>query len=125
MASVHPIRPPRPEPVELHACAMDNLRYIRRAMERAGAFTAVPGLGGVAMGITAFGAALIAARQQKVWAWLAVWLAEAVVAMIIGALASARKSHRANMPLLSGPGKKFLLGFLPPLAVGALLTVAL
>src|ERR1700687_5754708 len=51
---------PRPEPVEIHARAMDNLRYIRRTIERAGSFTAVPGLGGVLMGSTALAAAFIA-----------------------------------------------------------------
>ena len=30
---------PRPEPVQLHEHAMDNLRYIRRTLERAGEFT--------------------------------------------------------------------------------------
>ena len=39
---------------------MDNLRYIRRTIERAGSFTAVPGLGGVLMGSTALAAAWIA-----------------------------------------------------------------
>src|SRR3974390_2572583 len=49
---------PRPRPVELHSRAMDNLRYIRQTMERAGSFTAVPGKGGVLMG----GSALAGAR---------------------------------------------------------------
>src|ERR1035441_7546309 len=51
---------PGPKPLELQAHAMDNLRYIRRTLERAGEFTAVPGLGGVLMGSTALAAALIA-----------------------------------------------------------------
>ena len=34
---------PRPQPVELHEHAMDNLQYIRQTLERAGSFTAVPG----------------------------------------------------------------------------------
>jgi len=33
---------PRPQPLELQAHAMDNLRYIRQTIERAGSFTAVP-----------------------------------------------------------------------------------
>ena len=49
---VQPLRP-EPEPVPIHAHAIDNLRYIRETMERAGAFTTVPGWGGVAMGLTA------------------------------------------------------------------------
>jgi hypothetical protein len=125
MASVQPIRPLRPEPVEMHAHAMDNLRYIRNAMERAGSFTAVPGAGGVVMGCTALIAALLAAGQNHNLAWLAIWLVEALLAMTIGAMASAWKSRQAHMPLLSGPGRKFLLGFVPPLAVGALLSAAL
>ena len=39
-----------PEPI--HAHAMDNIRFIRDAMSRATEFTAVPGWGGVAMGVT-------------------------------------------------------------------------
>ena len=51
---------PRPEPVELHAHAMENLRYIRRTLEQAGSFTAVPGIGGMLMGSTALAAAWMA-----------------------------------------------------------------
>ncbi len=125
MALVRPIRQPRPEPVAMHAHAIDNLQYIRSAMERAGAFTAVPGVGGIALGCTALAVAALARRMWNGDAWLAAWLGEAVVACLIGVAAAARKSHNAGMPLLSGPGRKFLLGFAPPLLAGALLTLVL
>ena len=55
MASVQPIRAAHPEPVSLQSHAMDNLKFIRETMERAGSFTAVPGWGGFAMGVSALG----------------------------------------------------------------------
>lgn len=119
---------PRPEALESPALserAMDNLRYIRGTMEEAGVFTAVPGWGGVAMGVTALGAAAIAARQPTDRAWLATWLAEAALACAIAAWALVRKSRAVSAPLLSGPGRKFALAFAPPIVVGALLTAAL
>lgn len=125
MASVHPIRAARREPAALHAHAMDNLRFIRETMERAAAFTAVPGAGGIAIGCTALGAAALAARASSPAGWLAIWLGEGVLAGIIGLAGTALKSRRVHMPMLSGPGRKFLLGLAPPLFVGALLTLAL
>ncbi len=112
---------PRP----LHYRAMDNLRFIRQTMERAGAFTAVPGWGQVAVGATALVAAVLAARQPSVELWLVTWLAEAVVALAIGGWTLARKAHAVNDPILSGPGRRFGLSFLPPMLVGGLLTVVL
>lgn len=109
----------------MHAHALDNLQYIRSAMERAGAFTAVPGVGGIALGCTALGVAAVARRPWNADSWLAIWLGEAVLAGLIGVSAAARKSRKVNVPLLSGPGRKFLLGFAPPLLTGALLTVVL
>jgi hypothetical protein len=94
-------------------------------MERAAEFTALPGWGGVAMGITALVAAFVASRQATPRAWLAVWLVEAFVAVAIAAPAAATKAHRANSALFSGPGRKFLLSFAPPIVVGGLLTFAL
>ena len=87
---------PRPEPVELHDHAMDNLRYIRQTIERAGSFTAVPGIGGMLMGSTALAAAWLASQQAGADGWLAVWIGEALVAMLIGIVGAALKSRRAQ-----------------------------
>jgi hypothetical protein len=125
MASVSPLRSPKRQPIPIDARAADHLRYIRETMERAAEFTAVPGWGGVAMGITALAAAFFASRQTTPRAWLAVWLVEAFVAVSIAAPAAATKAHRANSRLFSGPGRKFLLSFAPPIVVGGLLTFVL
>jgi hypothetical protein len=125
MATVSPLRSPKRQPIPIDARAADHLRYIRETMERAAEFTAVPGWGGIAMGITALAAAFFASRQTTPRAWLAVWLVEAFVAVSIAAPAAATKAHRANSRLFSGPGRKFLLSFAPPIVVGGLLTFAL
>jgi len=125
MPSTGPLRSPRREPIPIDARAADHLRYIRETMAGAAEFTAVPGWGGVAMGITALAAAFLAERQSAPRTWLAVWLIEAFVAVTIAASAAATKAHRANSELFSGPGRKFLFSFAPPIIVGGLLTVAL
>jgi len=125
MATAGPLHSPPREPIPIDARAADHLRYIRETMERAAEFTAVPGWGGVAMGVTALMAALAASRQITPRAWLAVWLIEAFVAVAIAAPAAATKAHRANSALFSGPGRKFVLSFAPPIVVGGLLTFAL
>jgi hypothetical protein len=125
MALGSALRSPKREPIPIDARAADHLRYIRETMERAGEFTAVPGWGGVAMGLTAIAAAFVAAHQSSPRAWLTVWLLEAFVAVAIAAATAATKAHRANAALFSGPGRKFLLSFAPPIIVGGLLTFAL
>jgi hypothetical protein len=125
MASAGPLRSPQSEPIPIDARAADHLRYIRETMENAREFTAVPGWGGVAIGVTALVAAALASRQQAPRPWLEIWLVEALVAIAIAAPAAATKAHRANSALFSGPGRKFLLSFAPPLFVGAFLTYAL
>ncbi len=127
MATVHPLRTPgdEEESFALHARAMDNLRFIRETMERAGSFTAVSGWGMVVVGVTAMAAAWVASRQNAPEAWLAVWWAEALFSLGIGGWSTARKAKAAKMPLLSGPGRKFALSLAPPLVAGALLTAFL
>ena len=109
----------------MQARAMDNLRYIRGIMERAGTFTAVSGWGQVVIGLTAIAAALIAVRQTLPWAWVATWLGECGIAAGIAVASMAIKSHAANMPLISGPMRKLILSFSPPVLVGAVLTAVL
>jgi hypothetical protein len=123
MAEVHPIRPPSPEePLELHARAMDNLRYIRETMERAGSFTAVSGWGLVVTGALGLGAGWLASTMRTPLGWLQVWIGAAVLAAALGVGSTAWKARAARMPLLSGPGRKFMLSLAPPLAAGAVLT---
>ena len=125
MAPGNPARPRAQEPIALDDRARDNLRFIRETMERAGSFTAVPGWGGVAMGITALGAAAVATRQSSPMAWLATWAAEALLAVGIAGWTSLGKARAAGMPLLSGPGRKVVFSFSPPMLVGAVLTIVL
>ena len=102
-----------------------DLRFIRETMERSQNFTAVPGWGQVILGATALIAAPIAARQSTPFAWVAVWLIEAGLAASISSIAMNFKSQRLGVPLVSGPARKFALGFLPPLAAGAVVTAVL
>ena len=125
MPSAQPIRHPTEEPVGLHNRAMDNLRFIRETMERAGAFTAVPGWGGCIIGATAIAAAFVAALQSTVDLWLITWLMEGMLAIGIGALAMKEKAEASGEPLFTPPARRFALSFAPPLLVGALLTVVL
>ncbi len=122
MPALSPIPRP-PEPSGLHTRAMDNLRFIRETMERAGSFTAVPGWGIFVVGLTALGASLAAPGSQG--GWLAVWMSEAVLALIVAGVATIRKARILRIPLMDAPAKRFALSFAPPMLAGALLTVVL
>lgn len=115
----------RADPVALDDHARDNIRFIRETMERATSFTAVPGWGGIAMGITAIGAAVIASRQTSSLAWLLTWICEAAMAVAIAVWTTYSKAREAGTALLSGPGRRFVYSFAPPLLVGVLLTLLL
>lgn len=118
---------PRParasaDPIPLHDRALEDLTFIRDTMARAGTVTSVPGWGGVAMGATALIASWIASRQAASAEWLAVWLAEAVLALGIGGVAMVRKADATRTPLFTRAGKLFVRSFVPPVLAGAVLT---
>jgi len=103
---------------------MEDLRFIRQTMENAGSFTAVPGWGGVAMGATALVTALLAPRPASAKGWMITWFAAALLAFALGALAIYGKARRAGTPVLTQPGRKFLLSLFPPLLAGAVISCA-
>ena len=111
---------PVPEPI--HAHAAENLRFIREAMERASAFTAVPGRGGMLMGASAIVAAVISGPPDDTVRWVMVWFADATVAAAIGLTAMSIKARRSGAPLSSAPAYRFALAFVPPLVAGMVLT---
>ena len=113
----------RPAPVSYHA--MDDLRFIRETMESAASFTAVPGWGGVMMGTTALAAAVVAALRPQVGWWVGVWGLEALCAFAVGASATFWKARKAQTPLFSRPGRKFVLGLSPPMLAAAVLSIVI
>lgn len=112
------------EPIPIDSRAADNLRFIRDTMERAASFTAVPGWGGVVIGLTAVATGIIALRMPAPQQFLA-WLVEGVLALTIGCIAVRMKSRRLALSLSSRPAQRALLSFVPPLLAGAVLTAIL
>lgn len=130
MAPSQPVRPSdtdtSPVPArDLHSHAMDNIQFIRRTMESAGSFTAISGTGQIAIGLTALVASALALRQTTPARWLGVWLIEAVLASAIGTWGIRRKARATGVSLNTGPTRKFVICFAPPLLAGAVLTPAL
>lgn len=129
MASVHPIRPDDRPPLALHDRAMDNLRYIRETMERAGSFTALSGGGFVAVGVLAVLTAVLSAVSAPLPArgdlWVLTWLGAALLSAAVAFATTHRKARRVGIPMLRGPGRRLALGFTPPMAAGAVLTLVL
>jgi hypothetical protein len=126
MASVHPLKSePEETSPALSDRAIDNLRFIRETMERAGTFTAISGWGIAGVGVLGLGAtALAGANGSRGW-WVATWVVTAALGASLSLWATARKAHRSGLSMVSGPAQKLALAFAPAMVVGALLTTAL
>ena len=126
MATVRPLRPDvADKDPALSDRALDNLRFIRDTMERAGTFTAISGWGIAAVGVVAMVAALVARARPTVEWRIGTWLTTAVVCIALSLAATARKARRTDLSMVSGPAQKLALAFSPAMVVGALLTAAL
>ena len=111
MAVVHNLRPTEIKHVPIQSHAIDNLRYIRETMERAGSFTAVPGWGGVVIGVTALIAGVFAALETSHMRALEIWAGEAAIGVLIGLASMHFKSRRYEGSLSSPAARKFALSF--------------
>lgn len=112
------------DPAPIHEHALRNLRYIRETMERAGAFTSIPGWGGVLIGISATITAIVTDTKEGK-TWLLCWLAEAVFAAIVGVITIAMKSRRTGVSFSDAPARRFFISYFAPLIAGAVLTLVL
>jgi hypothetical protein len=111
--------------VSINERAFENLRYIRETMERAGYFTAVPGFGGILMGVSALLTALVSSRLPSKELWFAAWLGEAILALAIGGWAMLQKARAFKSTLLYGAGRKFALNLFPAMIAGGIITLVL
>ncbi|MCB9899549.1 MAG: hypothetical protein H6825_16200 [Planctomycetes bacterium] len=113
------------EPLALPHRAADDLRFIRRTMETSGAFTSLPGSTGLALSATAFAAAGGASLVDDDTRWLSVWIGAAILAALLGVLFVERRARGMGTSLLGLQGRRFLLGLLPAIVAGAVLTFVL
>jgi hypothetical protein len=105
--------------------ASEDLQLIRQTMERAASFTALPGWGGVLMGVVALIAAPAAAAAGSRAVWLEVWLGAATLAFVLGGTDMLRKARAQRASLVSAPASRFFLTLLPSFFSGACLTFVL
>jgi hypothetical protein len=125
MPATDPLPRRAPTTVHIHDRALDNLRYIREAMESSASFTAVPGYGGVAMGLSALVAAGLASAPALRGQWLPIWVLDAFVAALLGGLATWRKARGQGVELYRGVARRFLLNLTPPIAAAMIMTAVL
>ena len=105
--------------------AIENISFIRRTMEASGTFTAVSGAGVMALGGLALAASAVAYRFPSPTSMIWIWTVAAVLGAMISGWAIVRKARHRRESALSGPGRKFVLNFMPAIVAGAALTVAL
>lgn len=112
-------------PTALSDRAIENVSFIRRTMEASGTFTSVSGAGVMAMGLLALVAAGLTTRFPTPGGRIAVWSGAAVLSAAVSGYAIVRKARHRRESALSGPGRKFVLNFMPAIVAGVALTVAL
>ena len=122
-----PVNPPSPrqDSTAVTSEAEEHLRYIHDVMARSGSFTAVPGWGMVAAGVTALVTAFLASSQQELGWFLTTWIIGGTVAACIGLVTLLLKTRNSGVSLRSGPGRKYILSLVPPLVAALVLTAAI
>lgn len=109
-------------PIALHERAMENLLFIREAMERSTSFTGISGKGMVAMGLIALGGGQVARRYPSHEWWLYCWLAVACAGCLAGLAAMVWKMRALDQPSVARSARRFALNMAPSILIGVFLT---
>ena len=126
VANIRPISTaPSASPPALSDRAIENLRYIREAMERAEPVTIISGWGIAAAGGVAFVATAATVRMPMGTRWIVTWVTAAVVAFAVSLGGTMRKANRNETPFLSAATQRLALAFFPGMFIAAILTGAL
>src|ERR1700722_16800088 len=121
-SAVFPIESEGPAAIESRA--LGTLAYIRASIESSSSMD-VPGMAGIVMGIIGVLTAIAVSLPRLAPHWLAIWLAAAALALVLGGASGARQIVRSGHPRLLGAARQFLLCLCPALLAGAVLTLAL
>ncbi len=111
-------------PVPIESRALGTLAYIRASIESSSSMD-VPGMAGIVMGLIGLLAAMAVSLPRGAPHWLAIWLAAAAVAFMLGGALVARQIAERGHTRYLGPARKFLLCLCPALLAGAVLTFVL
>ena len=115
--------PASDQPVMLHDRALDNLSFIRNAMERTEPFTGVSGAGMIGMGVIALiGGAVARLHLSYNW-WIDSWILVAVIGCLTGLAAMAWKVQHMDRPSVRRTSFRFGLHVAPAIFCGAVLTI--
>src|ERR1700692_4836211 len=111
-------------PAAIESRALGTLAYIRASIESSSSMD-VPGMAGIVMGIIGVLTAVAGSLPRLAPHWLAIWLAAAALALVLGGASVARQTGRSGHSRYLGPTRKFLLCLFSALLAGAVLTLAL
>jgi hypothetical protein len=109
-------------PVAIESRALGTLAYIRASIESSSSMD-VPGMAGIVMGVIGVLAAIVVSLPRWAAHWLGIWLAAAVIALVLGGALVARQIAQRGHSRYLGPVRKFLLCLCPALFAGAVLTL--
>jgi hypothetical protein len=115
---------PSAKTVSLDTHAIATLRYIRESMDAAGC-VAVPGSAGIAMGLIGLSAMALSLTPGLAPHWFVVWLVAGPMASLAGALLMTGASSVESFIATGTPGRKLVLGLMPCLFAGAVMTAVL
>ena len=100
------------EPPALHDRAIDNLRYIRGKQWKGPRLLPPCPVGDRwRLGATAIAATVVAARQATPRAWLGVWVAEAIISLLIAGWLMDRRREGWVCPCFPDPVARWLSVF--------------